>query len=261
MTTLSDLTLAQLAATYGAVLGIPTGPRTFNSRAKAQSRVEALLTERNLTLVDALRAAGIAHESEPTQAAKPANEAPEIEADEDGCEPEQTGPYGEDDIPGTEDPPEPGMVWDEDSQTWAYPEEPEESEDSIPTAEAPDAAAILANPQVSADIQILVFKHLTSIGLSEEEAGAAACRVGNALVPPTAAPRAPKAPRTGTKQEQVIALLRRPEGATIAQIAEATGWTGNSCRGFLAGGLKKRLGLTITSTKEAGGQRSYYLPA
>ena len=37
-------------------------------------------------------------------------------------------------------------------------------------------------------------------------------------------PGAPRKPREGTKQEQVLAMLRRPEGATVAQIADATGW-------------------------------------
>ena len=67
------------------------------------------------------------------------------------------------------------------------------------------------------------------------------------------------APRTreNSKQAQVIAMLKRPEGATIAQIMEATGWQQHTVRGTLAGTLKKRLGLTITSTKETGGQRVY----
>ncbi len=50
---------------------------------------------------------------------------------------------------------------------------------------------------------------------------------------------APRKPREGTKQEQVLAILRRPEGATVAQIAEATGWNSNTVRGFMAG-LKKK---------------------
>ena len=63
--------------------------------------------------------------------------------------------------------------------------------------------------------------------------------------------------RADSKQALVIGLLQRPEGATIAQIMEATGWQQHTVRGTLAGALKKRLGLTITSTKEAGGQRVY----
>jgi hypothetical protein len=64
---------------------------------------------------------------------------------------------------------------------------------------------------------------------------------------PTRAPRdlaAPRKPRAGTKQEQVLAMLRRPEGATVAQIAEATDWAPHTVRGFFAG-LKKRQGIEV----------------
>ena len=50
---------------------------------------------------------------------------------------------------------------------------------------------------------------------------------------------APRKPREGTKQEAVLTMLRRAEGATVAQIAEATGWASHTVRGFLAG-LKKK---------------------
>ena len=49
----------------------------------------------------------------------------------------------------------------------------------------------------------------------------------------------PRKPREGTKQELVLAMLRRPEGATVAQIADATGWAQHTVRGFFAG-LKKK---------------------
>ena len=49
----------------------------------------------------------------------------------------------------------------------------------------------------------------------------------------------PRKPREGTKQEAVLTLLRRTEGATIAQIMETTAWASHTCRGFLAG-LKKK---------------------
>ncbi len=57
-------------------------------------------------------------------------------------------------------------------------------------------------------------------------------------------PGAPRKPREGTKQEQVLAMLRRPEGATVAQIAEATGWAQHTVRGFFAG-LKKRQSIEV----------------
>ncbi len=49
----------------------------------------------------------------------------------------------------------------------------------------------------------------------------------------------PRKPREGTKQEAVLTMLRRAEGATVAQITEATGWASHTVRGFLAG-LKKK---------------------
>jgi hypothetical protein len=68
--------------------------------------------------------------------------------------------------------------------------------------------------------------------------------------------KAPKL-RNGTKQALMIAMLRRPEGATVEQIAEATGWARHSVRGAMAGALKKKLGLTITSEKSETGARVY----
>ncbi|MGV2480404.1 UNVERIFIED_CONTAM: DUF3489 domain-containing protein, partial [Salmonella enterica subsp. enterica serovar Weltevreden] len=56
---------------------------------------------------------------------------------------------------------------------------------------------------------------------------------------------------------QVIAMLRRPEGATIRQIMEATSWQAHTVRGALAGALKKKLGLSIASDKPQGGERVY----
>ena len=52
-------------------------------------------------------------------------------------------------------------------------------------------------------------------------------------------PASPRTPREGTKQQAVLTLLRREEGATIAQVIEATGWAQHTVRGFLAG-LKKK---------------------
>ena len=65
---------------------------------------------------------------------------------------------------------------------------------------------------------------------------------------PVAAPR-PRQPRTGTKQELLIGMLRRPEGATIAEVVQATGWLPHTVRGAIAGALKKKLGLDVTSEK------------
>jgi len=58
----------------------------------------------------------------------------------------------------------------------------------------------------------------------------------------------------GSKQAQVIAMLRRADGATIDEIAAATGWQRHSVRGMLSGALKKKLGLDIVPTKEDRGR-------
>ena len=58
--------------------------------------------------------------------------------------------------------------------------------------------------------------------------------------------------RAGTKQALIIALLQRPEGATIAEIVGATGWQAHSARGMISATLKKRLGLPVTSEKIQG---------
>ncbi len=63
--------------------------------------------------------------------------------------------------------------------------------------------------------------------------------------------------RSTSKQAQIIALLKRPEGATLAQICELTGWLPHTARGTLAGNLKKKQGFTIVSEKSPGGVRTY----
>jgi hypothetical protein len=56
-------------------------------------------------------------------------------------------------------------------------------------------------------------------------------------------------------------MLQRPEGATIAEMVEATGWLAHTVRGCIAGALKKKLGLPITSEKVEGRGMVYKLPA
>ncbi len=63
--------------------------------------------------------------------------------------------------------------------------------------------------------------------------------------------------RAGTKQAQPIAMLERQEGATIAEIAAATGWQPHTVRGAIAGALKKKLGLNVVSEKVENRGRVY----
>lgn len=68
---------------------------------------------------------------------------------------------------------------------------------------------------------------------------------------------AAKAPRV-TKQQTMIDMLARPAGATIDELAAATMWTANTCRGAISGTLKKRLEIEITSEKVEGRGRVYH---
>ena len=63
--------------------------------------------------------------------------------------------------------------------------------------------------------------------------------------------------REGTKQAQLIAMLRRAKGATITEIAETFGWQHHTVRGALAGALKRKLGLDIQSEKDERRGRVY----
>ena len=63
-----------------------------------------------------------------------------------------------------------------------------------------------------------------------------------------------------TKQQTCLDLLSRREGATIEDLEQATGWQKHSVRGFLAGAVRKKLGLTLISEKPDAGPRRYRIP-
>jgi hypothetical protein len=66
-----------------------------------------------------------------------------------------------------------------------------------------------------------------------------------------------KVPREFSKKAIVLDLLRRPKGATMAEIAKATDWQNHSIRGFISGNLTKKMGLSVESTKNEAGDRVY----
>ncbi|MCW5713442.1 MAG: DUF3489 domain-containing protein [Bauldia sp.] len=76
---------------------------------------------------------------------------------------------------------------------------------------------------------------------------------------PTAGEESPKV-RAGTKQALLIEMLRRADGTTIEEVMAATGWQAHTVRGAMAGALKKKLGLELTSEKVEGRGRIYRLP-
>ena len=76
------------------------------------------------------------------------------------------------------------------------------------------------------------------------------------------ASRAPKpVARPGSKKAEVIAMLQKTKGATLAEIMKATQWQAHSVRGFLSGSLGKGMGLKVKSIKRADGNRAYHIKA
>ena len=67
----------------------------------------------------------------------------------------------------------------------------------------------------------------------------------------------PKVKR-GSKQATVVAMMKRPEGATIKQIMEATEWQSHTVRGMISGTLRKKLQLNVVGEKQEGGQETIY---
>ncbi|MBI2818138.1 MAG: DUF3489 domain-containing protein [Acidobacteria bacterium] len=70
-----------------------------------------------------------------------------------------------------------------------------------------------------------------------------------------------KEAREGSKKAAILELLRRPDGATLKDLMDATGWQGHSVRGFISGAIVKKMGLRVESTKHEDGERRYSVAA
>ena len=97
---------------------------------------------------------------------------------------------------------------------------------------------------------------LEAIGLSPAEIST---RLNRREPEPEPIDATPSTPRVGTKQARLIEMLSAPDGATIVEISEETGWQAHSIRGAISGQLRKKLGLSVTSEKIEGRGRTYKL--
>ncbi len=123
--------------------------------------------------------------------------------------------------------------------------------------------AITAEGALAINVEPAECPHLADTGA--QAAGGGQETAPAADIPPKAKKAAtgrdtakgPVKQRTDTKQALVVEMLRRPEGATVDQIMEATGWQRHTVRGAFAGALKKKLGLTVNSEKVEDRGRVY----
>jgi hypothetical protein len=72
--------------------------------------------------------------------------------------------------------------------------------------------------------------------------------------------KAAKPARDGSKKAEVVEMMQRKGGCTLAEIMNATGWKAHTVRAFVSGTLGKKMGLVVTSTKNDQGERTYSLP-
>ena len=131
---------------------------------------------------------------------------------------------------------------------------------------APAAQAESGDAAIEPDAEIKVDQHDNATGCGEPLTGtdAPATEIDTTQGQPLPAVAPAEQPitkairtREHSKQATIIGMLQRTEGATIAQICEATGWQAHTVRGTFAGAFKKKLGMTITSDKTQGGVRTY----
>ena len=125
------------------------------------------------------------------------------------------------------------------------------------TAEAGSATATAAAEEPKGTKKARVGRHGAHVAPKK---GKSAKKAKPARKAPKSTKKASPA-REGSKSAKVLDLLKRPNGATLAELMKATGWQAHSVRGFLSGALGKKLGLTVTSTKTEGGERSYSVKA
>ena len=134
-----------------------------------------------------------------------------------------------------------------------------EATDTTQTAAVAEQGAPVAPQKAASKKDASQKKNAPKANKGAKKAKAAPKKQAKEKVASKKAPKAKEAtvPREFSKKSIVLDLLRRPKGATMAEIAKATDWQNHSIRGFISGNLTKKMGLTVESTKNEAGERTY----
>jgi outer membrane biosynthesis protein TonB len=222
MTTTTDLSKKQLATILSALDDAPRNPA---NRGEALRAIGRSAKRFGLTTDDVLAAAPGLLDGRMS----PAEFRAELQDQGDGP------------VPATEAP----QAAPEAQEGDAAAQEPQPPTEPAQAAQVPATPAPAAEP--AADAKPAKRK-------AKPQAAKATVAKAKAPKPAKAAPAEKPTPRAGTKQAKLIELLKHPEGATVEQIAQATGWQHHTIRGAISGALKKKLGLNVegTRTREVG---------
>jgi hypothetical protein len=236
MTTQTDLTKKQLARILSALDDAPRSPANKTEALRAIGRSAARI---GLTAEEVLAAAPGLLDERLTPAEFRA-ELQDLPAASDSA--------AEPDAPAAE---EAATAPQDGEETPPAPEVPGVAEPAPTAAETAEAEPATSPAETQPAEDPAYYDDYPTRGTPADQ-GAWAVRRDDAAREAEAA--AKPTPRAGTKQAQMIAMLKRPEGATVEQIAAATGWQRHTIRGAISGALKKKLGLTVeaTRTREVG---------
>ena len=129
------------------------------------------------------------------------------------------------------------------------------------TLEAPAAATTEAS-EPKAPTKAKAAKQARRVAPAKAKSGKKATPAKKSAKAPkskkTAKAKESAGPREGSKTAQVVAMLQRKNGATLAEIMDKMGWQKHTVRGFMAGAMKKA-GYSVESFKPEGGERTYRL--
>jgi hypothetical protein len=109
-------------------------------------------------------------------------------------------------------------------------------------------------------IQVLstnVAKPPTHVAPSKGKRNAHAAKGKRRHTAPAAVRATVNITRESSKKAEVIDLMRRSQGATLAEITELTGWQSHTVRGFVSGTLIKKLSLNVESFRSNEKERTY----